>query len=130
MGSGGGFTVVGGVVVAKDDITLDTVLVLDKEVCQRGGVWDELPRSSVSHFNARSRYEEKETAIKCVQRENRAYLGRNARRRDGISPILIWFWQPGLCNRSCNRRDGSQSEDLKAHGFPNEVYEMSTKTTF
>lgn len=53
LGGGGGFTVVGGVVVSKDDITLDTVLVLDKEVCQRGGVWDELPKSSVSHFNAK-----------------------------------------------------------------------------
>jgi hypothetical protein len=48
LGVGGGRTVVGGVVVPKDDITLDTVLVLDKEVRQGGGIWDELSKLSVS----------------------------------------------------------------------------------
>lgn len=33
LGSGGGGTVVCGIVVAKNDITLDSVLVLDEEVC-------------------------------------------------------------------------------------------------
>ena len=64
MGSGRGGTVEGGVVVAKDDITLDTVLVLDKEVRQSGSIRDELPRSSVSHFGMMQ--EGKETAIKAA----------------------------------------------------------------
>lgn len=64
LGGGGGGTVVCGVVVAKDDITLDTVLVLDKEVRQGGGIRDELPGSSVSHFGMMQ--EGKETAIESV----------------------------------------------------------------
>jgi len=97
--SEGLLTIVGHIVVAEDHVNVLAILVLDKQVRQGGAVRDELS----SQRDSRHLF------------ETSTYLGFDARRRNGVAPILIWPWGLAFPGDDSRLGDRCHEEQGKPH---------------